>query len=211
MSVPKCACSPELKFYDIPPFPSCVTCTGMHLTWMHRVSRTCVQVIVPWPSVIVTTCSAITALGGGSNLGCTVMDVACLFHVASVSWMILLSLPSTRRSDMRRIWRCFRSVLMGSWYPKLGLSLFLYVVHTVTCISPNPLIIGRVTTTISFVLFVTYSGYLLAGITSHCLPYHRHEGRVMTSRLRVGGKNWSCLDGFLFQLLRSLHINPVTF
>lgn len=118
-----------------------------------------------WRSVIVTTCKAIPLLGCGSNIGCTLADVACICRVASVWMLIVPSFAATNRSNMRRNRRRLRGFVMMSRYTKLTRPLSSLVVQLVIRISPKASMPGSMIATLSFYCIVMHQVYSLAGIT----------------------------------------------
>lgn len=86
-------------------FPSLIMCGSMHPICVWFVLWKCVQAIVRWRSIIVRRFCAIRTLGRESNVGSTVVDVACLCRVASVPRLIVLSIAATKRSKKRTICR----------------------------------------------------------------------------------------------------------
>lgn len=156
MLVSKYASSRGPEFWDLPPFPVLRYVGAYASIWMHCDLRTFVWAIVHWPSVIVTAHWEILTLGGGSSAGFIVMPVACLCRLASVLKWIVPSFSATKRSIFRGIFHRLCRVSMGCRYQKLVRSLWSYVVHLFTSISPTASIIGRVTATLSFACFVMH-------------------------------------------------------
>lgn len=151
MSVPKLASSPGLEFREPLPFPVMPMCGSMFLIWMCRVLRACLEGIVHWQSVIVTTCCSVPTLRPGSNVGFPALPVACLCCAATVAGLVVPSFPVTKRSNMWRNCRRLCSDLMGSWYTNVVCCFSYYIVHLVTCIPTIAWIIGSMTATLRFV------------------------------------------------------------
>lgn len=121
------------------------------------------------------------------------------------------SSSATNRKNLKKICRPFCGMLMGCNSPKLERRFSSYVVHLVTCILPNALIIRCLTASLRFLCFVMRRRESLASIMSNCLPSRRHIVRVATSRLRAGGESLRGLVCFAFQRLGSLNTTPVKF
>lgn len=170
----------------------------MRLTWMHRVSRTCMQEIGRWPSVIIATCCTILRLRRMSDAGCPVAEVACLCCFASGLRLNATVSSITKKSNIKRIYWRLCSVFMASRYSKLVCISSLCVVCSTTCFSPISSIIERMTVNLRFICGVTRWGYLLEGVTSNFSSSHHRTARVITCRLRVWGEGWSGLVCFFF-------------
>lgn len=179
------------------------------LIWMHYDLETCMQMIVRWPSVIVTTCCAIPALGRGSNVSCTLVHMACFCRVASVPRLTLSLFAAMKRSNMRTIFLRLCHVLMGNRYPKLVRHVVLR--HPlVPCGSLHSSIVGHITAPLSSVCLVMCGRYLLARTTSNCSPFCGRIGQGLTLWFRVACKSWRGLDFFAFLPFRYLDITPST-
>lgn len=91
--------------------PSCSVCKSMRLICMRCESRACVQAILRWPLFVVTMCYVIPTLRRGLNVGCSVVDNACLFPVARVRRLIFRP-AAIKRSNM---WKIFCALCKLGW------------------------------------------------------------------------------------------------
>lgn len=113
----------------------------MNLIRVHPVSQMFERVIVPYQSVIITTCCVIATFGMGQKLvalQCT-MPVCIVLH-RLCSWLSLFAF--TKGSNMRRICRSLTCNLMSSHCPNLVRRLLSCVVRLGTCILPRAVILG---------------------------------------------------------------------
>lgn len=106
--------------------PSCCTWGIICRNWIRCVFRTCMREIVLWPSVMVTKCFAIPAMGPKSNIGL----LSWTWHVClALRWflkLVVLSFISTERSNVRRISWC---LCHGRWEAMTKIDPSLAIIH----------------------------------------------------------------------------------
>lgn len=98
-------------------------------------------------SVISTTCCVILWLLCVSSVGCTVVDLSCLFHVSSVSKWSVHIFDGARISNSLEL-VCYR--VMGSCNPSLVNCLISCVVRSPPSLSPSAFITSHVIAILSF-------------------------------------------------------------
>lgn len=152
--------------------------------------------------IVKSTCALPTlGLGLWSIVGDTVVDVACICDVASVSNFIAPLFNVIERSNMGGICRSLCGVFMSTHSPRLVRHLLFCIVSLVICISSNTSTIGHLIAIPSSVHIYMSRKYYLMGITSTCSLSHRGIGQVITSRIWVGCESWKGLVYFAFQRL----------
>lgn len=165
--------------------------------------------LVTLPSVIITTCSKIPALGHKSSAGCTAVGVVCLFRIESAQKLIVPLFPVIKKLNMRGIFRHLCNPLPGHNYSNLVHPTLYCAFRSFICVSFSISIIQRVIETLSFVCFVMYEGYFLPVKTPKCSQFPSGIIRDITLSVWDGTQRWWDLVYIAALRLRFLHSNPV--
>lgn len=119
MSIPMPASSRGPEFWDTSPFPVS-RYVRKHASYLDasRFTNMCASdraLTVRDPRK----CCEIPMLGSGLNVGCTVLEMACLCRIESVLRLIVPLFSGKHTSNMGRTFRRLSDALMSSRYPKL--------------------------------------------------------------------------------------------